>query len=178
MRIRRLAPPDRDSLLDLLRTGGTFTDEEVAVAMELIDSALAAPGRDYNVLVSADTSDPDGPIDGYVCYGPTPMTSGTWDLYFIATHARARGRGVGTRLVYAMEAELMAKGARIVRIETSQLDEYEAARSFYARLGYSEVGRIHDFYRRGDDLVTLAKRLEIAKTTEVSECAAAGYSSE
>src|SRR5688572_6873376 len=157
MRIRRLAPPDRDPLHDLLRTGGTFTDDEVAVAMELVDAALSAPGRDYHVLVCAEDED----LSGYVCYGPTPMTTGTWDLYWIATRAGVRGRGVGTRLVFAMEAELRGAGARIVRIETSQLDEYEAARSFYARLGYREVGRIRDFYRHGDDLVTLARRLDV-----------------
>jgi ribosomal protein S18 acetylase RimI-like enzyme len=80
---------------------------------------------------------------------------------------------VGTALVRAMERELAGLGARIVRIETSQLDEYEAARSFYARLGYREVGRIRDFYRRGDDLVTLARRLdasaEIAASPRASE---------
>jgi ribosomal protein S18 acetylase RimI-like enzyme len=173
MRIRRLAPPDRDPLHDLLRTSGTFTDEEVAVALELIDSALAEPGHDYHVLVCVDD---DLAIAGYVCFGPTPMTSGTWDLYWIATRADVRGRGIGTRLVFAMEAELGAAGARIVRIETSQLGEYDAARSFYSRLGYGEVGRIHDFYRRGDDLVTLAKRLDLSRG--VGACAAAESSSQ
>ncbi len=159
MHIRRLAPPDREPLLELLSGGGTFTPEEVSVAMELIDAALEGPATDYHVLVC--TAE-DGTLVGYVCYGPTPMTSGTWDLYWIATRAGLRGRGVGSRLVFAMEAELARAGARIVRIETSQLDEYEAARSFYARLGYGEVGRIRDFYRRGDDLVTLAKRLDLS----------------
>jgi ribosomal protein S18 acetylase RimI-like enzyme len=159
MRIRRLAPPDRDPIQHLLRTAGTFTDEEVAVAMELVDGALGALARDYRILVCEGEGEV---ILGYVCYGPTPMTNGTWDLYWIAAHAAARGRGVGTRLVQEMEAELSQAGARIVRIETSQLDEYEAARSFYARLSYREVGRIRDFYRHGDDLVTLAKCLNEA----------------
>lgn len=161
MRIRRPAPPDREPLLELLQTGGTFTDDEIAVAMELIDLALAG-SRDYQLLVCG--TDDGGPLLGYVCYGPTPMTSGTYDLYWIAARAAQRGRGVGTALVTAMESELRGAGARIVRIETSQQDEYEAARSFYARLGYSEVGRIRDFYRGGDDLITLARRLDLVAT--------------
>jgi ribosomal protein S18 acetylase RimI-like enzyme len=161
MRIRRLAPPDRDSLLDLLQTGGTFKDDEIAVAMELVDLSLAG-SADYRVLVCDEGGNGAGcAILGYVCYGPTPMTVGTYDLYWIASRRAARGRGVGTALVHAMEAELRAAGARIVRIETSQEEEYEAARSFYARLGYSEVGRIRDFYRHGDDLITLARRLDL-----------------
>lgn len=169
MRIRRLAPPDRDSILDLLQTGGTFKDDEIAVAMELVDLAVAG-SADYRVLV-CDTDDGSGALLGYVCYGPTPMTSGTYDLYWIASRASARGRGVGTALVHAMETELRAASARIVRIETSQEDEYEAARSFYARLGYREVGRIRDFYRRGDDLITLARRLDLPAERGVGRAA-------
>lgn len=157
MRIRRLAPPDREAVLDLLTNRGTFTSDEIAVAMELVDASLAG-SRDYRVLVCDDGGNS---LAGYVCYGPTPMTDGTFDLYWIASCATRRGKGVGTHLVRAMEAELLEAGARLVRIETSQLEGYDAARSFYARLGYREVGRIHDFYRLGDDLVTLARRLEL-----------------
>lgn len=157
MRIRRLARPDRHSIEELIRSDDTFNEEEVTVALELVDSAIGHPGRDYHAIVCED----GGRILGYVCFGPTPMTVGTWDLYWIATHRAARGRGVATRLVDAMEAELLAAGARIVRLETSQMESYGAARSFYARLGYVEVGRIPDFYKQGDDLITLAKRLDV-----------------
>ena len=169
MRIRRLAPPDREPVLELLHTGGTFTADEVAVAMEVVDACLSAPGRAYHVLVCEAE---DETLVGYVCYGPTPMTLGTWDLYWIATRAGLRGKGIGSRLVYSMEADLLERGARIVRIETSQMDEDEAARSFYARHGYREVGRIHDFYRHGDDLVTLARRLDLPAETGIKQSAA------
>jgi len=158
MRIRRLAPPDRDEIAELLRTSGTFNDGEIAVALEVVDASIAAPGRDYHVLVADDEG---GVLAGYVCFGPTPMTESTYDLYWVATRTGLRGRGVGTRLVLAMEAEVRDRGGRLVRVETSQLGEYDAARAFYARLAYVEVGRIRDFYRAGDDLVTLAKRLNI-----------------
>jgi ribosomal protein S18 acetylase RimI-like enzyme len=155
MHIRRLARPDREAVEDVLRSDGTFLDDEIGVALELVDSVIDAPGVDYDALVAEDGQK----ILGYVCFGHTPMTVGTYDLYWIATHREARGRGVATRLVTAMEDDLRRRGARIVRIETSQLEAYGAARSFYARIGYDEVGRIRDFYRPGDDLVTLAKRL-------------------
>jgi ribosomal protein S18 acetylase RimI-like enzyme len=166
MRIRRLAPPDRESLVDLLETGGTFSREEIEVALELIDAATAG-SRDYHVLVCELPGRDE--LAGYVCFGPTPMTDGTWDLYWIASRGSARGRGVGTALVRAMEREIAGLGARIVRIETSHLDEYQAARSFYARLGYREVGRIRDFYRHGDDLVTLARRIDLPAEVGVAE---------
>ena len=158
MHIRRLAPPDRDPIERLLRSDGTFHEDELTVALELVDDALKRPDVDYRVIVAVDE---DERVLGYVCYGPTPMTQSTWDLYWVATDRLARGRGVATRLVSSMEAEVHRLGGRRVRIETSQLEAYGSARSLYARLAYLEAGRIPDFYRPGDDLIILCKRLEL-----------------
>jgi ribosomal protein S18 acetylase RimI-like enzyme len=148
---------DRAPLHQLLAKDGLFTCEEVSVALELIDGALAHPGGEYRVLVAAHADDVR--LAGYVCYGPTPMTDGTWDLYWIVTHPDARGNGVARALVQRMEEELRAIGARQVRVETSQLDGYGAARAFYERLAYPVVARLPDFYRAGEDLLILLKRL-------------------
>src|SRR5438067_14273 len=80
--MRRLQPSDRPALLQLVGQDGLFSKEEVSVALELIDAALAEPGGEYRVLIA----ELDGKLAGYICYGPTPMTEGTWDLYWIATH--------------------------------------------------------------------------------------------
>jgi len=157
MRIRRLTPPDRDDLSRLLIESGTFNEDEIRVALEVIDEAIAEPGKDYHVLVAEDGQ---GRVVSYVCFGHTPMTEATYDLYWIATHPDARGQGLASRLVRAMEAELTSTRPCTVRIETSQLESYGAARVFYERAGYAEVGRIRDFYKTGDDLVIFAKRLE------------------
>jgi ribosomal protein S18 acetylase RimI-like enzyme len=173
MRIRKLAPPDRDEIAELLHESGTFNDGEIVVALEVLDAALAAPGRDYQVLVCEAFDSGDRRLAGYLCFGPTPMTEATYDLYWIATRAGQRGRGIGTRLVDAMEREVTALGGRLVRIETSLMGEYDAARAFYARLAYHEVGRIRDFYRTGDDLITLAKRLDVQPQVAPSVSASA-----
>jgi ribosomal protein S18 acetylase RimI-like enzyme len=153
--IRALRPRDHEPLKAVLLADGLFTAEERSVALELIEGALAEPGGEYRVLV-AELAER---VVGYVCYGPTPMTEGTWDLYWIATHPDARGHGVARRLTEHMEAELRGLGARLVRVETSQLDSYGAAHAFYERLQYPVVARIPDFYKPGDDLVVMAKRL-------------------
>jgi GNAT superfamily N-acetyltransferase len=132
-----------------------FTREEVSVALELVDVALADPGGDYRALVA----ELDGRLGGYVCYGPTPMTESTWDLYWIVTHPDVRKHGIGRALVRRMEEQLRASGARRVRVETSQLDGYGAARRFYERMDYPVVAQLPDFYRRGDDLLILLKTL-------------------
>jgi ribosomal protein S18 acetylase RimI-like enzyme len=154
--IRALRPDDRPYLLEALRSDRTFTDEEVTVALELIDNALENVQHDYEVRVA----DIDGrPAAGYICFGRTPMTASTYDLYWVVTHAQARGHGVASSLVRSMEAELATVGGRSIRVETSQKESYGAARSLYARLGYPMLARFPDFYRPGDDLIVYYKRL-------------------
>jgi ribosomal protein S18 acetylase RimI-like enzyme len=134
---------------------GLFRPDEVTCARELIDAALAEPWGDYRVLV-AELGDC---VAGYVCYGPTPMTDGTWDLYWIATHPAWRGHGVASALVEEMEHTLRRAGARLIRVETSDQDDYGAAHRFYVRHRYPEVARLPGFYKPGDDLVIMLKRL-------------------
>ena len=124
-------------------------------ALELIDLALKPGNPDYQVLVAAR----DGRAVGYVCYGPTPMTDGTFDLYWIASSPEVRGQGVGAALVSAMEGELRRRKGRVIRVETSAMEAYGPTRGFYAAMQYREEARFRDFYRTGEDLIILAKRL-------------------
>lgn len=124
-------------------------------AIELVDLALQPNNPDYKILVA----DRDGTLVGYVCYGPTPMTEGTYDLYWIASDPQVRGQGVGASLVSGMEADLRRLAARLIRVETSATEAYGPTRGFYASMKYTEEARIRDFYKVGDDLIILTKRV-------------------
>lgn len=142
----------------LLQRVETFTEPEVACAVELLELSLGKGAADYTVRVALE-SGIDGKLLGYICFGPTPMTEGTFDLYWIATAPEARGKGVGSALIGAMEHELRQRGGRIVRVETSAQEAYGPTRGFYQAMRYEEEARFRDFYKPGDDLVILAKRL-------------------
>jgi ribosomal protein S18 acetylase RimI-like enzyme len=155
MEVRPLQPKDREPLAALIRRIETFSPEEVQVAIELVDLALQPNNPDYSILVA----ERDNRIIGYVCYGPTPMTDGTYDLYWIASDPEVRGQGVGASVISAMEADLRRRDARIIRVETSATEAYGPTRGFYASMKYTEESRFRDFYKVGDDLIVLAKRL-------------------
>lgn len=163
MHLRPLRSDDRPFLLEILETTSEFTPAEVACAMELIDLAITHPERDeYRCLIASDER--DRPL-GYCCYGPTPMTEQTWDLYWIATKSGVRGMGVGRALMGRLEADVLDHGGRNVRIETSAKDAYGATRVFYEKNAYRPAGQIANFYKPGDDLVILAKDLSVATAT-------------
>jgi ribosomal protein S18 acetylase RimI-like enzyme len=150
--LTRLAANHRTPLADLLARTREFEADEVAVALELIDLGLAG-SRDYRFWVDADGDR----VRGYICFGKTPMTRSTYDLYWIAVEPSMKGAGIGRALVRAMEEEIAKEGARLVRVETASLDEYAATRRFYERAGYEVVARVRDFYWRGNDLVIFGR---------------------
>src|SRR4051794_15534857 len=161
MRIRSLSPLDREPLIAMVSEGATFRPDEVSCAIELLDAALArAEGNTYEVLVADEAvGDAPGRPLGYVCFGHTPMTETTFDLYWLVVSASQRGRGLGRALMAAFEDHLRRRGARTVRVETSSLEGQGGASRFYDSTGYRRAGVIPDFYRPGDDLLIFAKAL-------------------
>jgi ribosomal protein S18 acetylase RimI-like enzyme len=152
--IRAAAAADRGALAAAIESDATFKPDEVAVALELVDAGLDG-STDYQLLVA----EVDGAVQGYLCFGPTPMTQRTYDLYWIVVHAAARGRGVAGALLRAMEALLVSRGGANIRVETSETEGYGAARALYARAGYPEAARMADFYSPGDALIVYFKRV-------------------
>jgi ribosomal protein S18 acetylase RimI-like enzyme len=158
--IRPMASADRGAVLDLIRETGFFRPDEVQVAEELIDVYLGHPSqRDYDIVVVVDGEDGGGPVVGYMTWGPTPLTIGTYDLYWMAVSPRAQGRGYGKALVRWLEERVAGQGGRLIVIETSSTPNYEPTRKFYLGLGYRETARVPDFYQSGDDRVIYTKRL-------------------
>lgn len=155
--VRPLTNTDRERVMDIIRATRFFVPDEIKVAEELIDIYLSQPDQqDYQIVVIEDQS---GKVTGYMTYGPTPLTEGTWDLYWIAVSPEVQGQGYGQLLVRYLENEVKKKGGRLVMIETSSQPKYLPTRKFYEKLGYREMARIPDFYRPGDDRVIFGKHL-------------------
>ncbi len=154
--IRALKSGDRPALEAVLRSDATFDSDEIDVALELVDDALAKESSDYWFQIA----EVEGAVAGYICFGPTPMTDSTYDLYWIVTHAEFRGQRIAQTLIRSMEQILLKRGPKAqVRVETSQTEGYGAARKLYDRMGYPEVARFTNFYKQGDDLIVFFKSI-------------------
>ncbi|MFL5619477.1 MAG: GNAT family N-acetyltransferase [Gemmatimonadaceae bacterium] len=158
--VRPLVQEDRSAVLSIVTRAGNFSAEEIAVAMELVDEWLTdGEASGYLTLVLEDLDRPEHPVRGYVCVGPTPLTDGTFDLYWIAVDPEDQGRGFGQRLLAAAEDVVRGRGGRLLLIETASHDAYSATVRFYERAGYPLVARIEDYYRPGEDKLVFGKRL-------------------
>ena len=157
MKIRAGAKADRGRIHEILAATGRFTTQEIGWAMELVDLAFEQPDRrDYEIHVAEDDC---GAVIGYVCFGPTPMSDGVWDLYWIAVDPKRQGQGTGNTLLRFSETAIRGRGGRMLLIETSSKRSYAPTRRFYERAGYREISRIKDFYRIEDDKVVFSKDL-------------------
>lgn len=156
--ITSLTRENRTDAEHILRGTEVFREDEIVVAMEVLDSFLARPEQDYSAVAALTRSEE---LLGFAVYGATPCTLGTWDLYWIAVSAQAQGTGVGTLLLRHVEQRLERSGARLLLIETSSRPSYDPTRVFYLKRGYHEVARVPDFYEPGDDRVIYSKTLNV-----------------
>ena len=140
---------------ELVQSVENFNPAEKDCALELIDTYLdVADQTDYRIGVA---EDPASKVLAYACWGPVPLTQGTYDLYWIATHPVARGRGFGHALMEYVEQDLKKLGGRLLVAETSGKESYQKTIKFYHRLNFEEASRIPDFYDVGDDRLIFIK---------------------
>jgi len=157
--ITTLRKSDRNKIQKILVDTNNFFNDEISVAMELIDIHInVTEQKDYEIFVDRDENDEEQ-INGYVCIGPRPLTDGTYDLYWIAVNPSIQSKGVGSKLVRHIEEHIKNKNGRLVLIETSGKPSYEKERKFYEKNLYEKFVEIKDFYKKGDSLVVYGKYL-------------------
>ena len=152
-----MAPHDLTAVSSLVVSIENFNKAEVDCALELINIYLHDDNQtDYRVVVAEDCLPS---VRAYACWGPVPLTRGTYDLYWIATHPESRGRGFGQALMSYVEDRVKEEKGRLLVVETSGKGSYTATVQFYQRLGYEEESRIEHFYDVGDDRLIFVKRI-------------------
>jgi ribosomal protein S18 acetylase RimI-like enzyme len=155
MLIRKFEKADIAQLSEIVRATKVFHEEEVDVAIELME--IAANEKDQKDYFLYSYVDESGVLQGYYCVGPTPMTKSTYDLYWIAVHPRMHRKKIGRDLLAHCEQQVQGMGGTLLVVETSSQPKYEPTRKFYLRHQYTEAAHIKDYYAPGDDLVIYIK---------------------
>ena len=148
--VRKTVSPDASAVLRLAAAEPLFSREDREVVEELLFDYLeeTEPG-DYRYLTAID----GGRVVGFACYGPTPLTHGTFDLYWICVSRRQRRRGYGLALLKGVIRGVRREGGRLIVLDTSARRSFAPTRSFYEAAGFKSSARVPAFYGRGDDLV-------------------------
>jgi acetoin utilization deacetylase AcuC-like enzyme/GNAT superfamily N-acetyltransferase len=147
---------DRERIRHLVDITGFFSPSEVKVAVELAEERLAkGPESGYHFTIGEHY----GRLVGYCCYGPTPCTVASYDLYWIVIHPDFQGRGLGRKLLKETERLIKAAGGTRIYAETSQRVQYASTRAFYEGCGYQLEAVLEDFYGPGEGKAIYCKKL-------------------
>jgi ribosomal protein S18 acetylase RimI-like enzyme len=165
--IRPITAADRDGVCRILENAGNFSADEVRIAMELIDEWLELGEESGYLTYVLDSSEDGAGVLGYICFGPTPLTEATYDLYWIAVDKSKHRGGVGKRLLKFAEEEIVRRGGNLLLVETSSQEAYGGTVHFYERTGYELAGKIKDYYSPDDDKLIFAKRLKQSVPADV-----------
>lgn len=159
MSIESPQPTDADSIARVAENSGVFTPAELAVVREMVAAFFHPDPRDDHAFVIYRNGNPLS-VEGFACYGPTPLTERVWDLYWICVERAQQSKGIGSQLLQEIEAHLRAQHARAIYLETADSEAYRPARDFYERHCYERVAHIADFYAPGEGKVIYRKALE------------------
>ncbi len=151
-----VAAEDAPRIRALATATGMFSSAEIDIAGELVEERVARGRASGYEFVIAERG---GEIMGYACYGPTPGTRGTFDLYWIAVAPSAQREGLGREILARVESAVQAAGGERLVAETSSTERYAPTRAFYRRSGFRKVAEIPDFYGPGDGKAIYVKSL-------------------
>ncbi len=149
-------PEDRQEVGRLVRSTGFFSEEEIGIAVELVEERLARGDASGYFFIIAEEGTR---MLGYACFGPIPGSRHSFDLYWIAVDSKEQGRGIGRRLMAAAERWMASHGARRIYVDTSSRPQYEPTRAFYLACGYRQEAFLADFYAPGDGKIIFVKTL-------------------
>ena len=157
IKIRRANSQDKQAVITMLKKTKFFRPVELKTAEEVFDDAVAkGPKGDYQSFVAQKGSD----AIGWICFGATPCTLGTYDIYWIAVSPQNQNCGVGSLLMeYATDCIKKHKGRMIV-LDTSGHSKYLSTRRFYEKNGYHKAAKVKNFYADGDDQIIYTKHLK------------------
>jgi GNAT superfamily N-acetyltransferase len=142
-----------DDALDILHIASSeplFSPEETACVAELLQDFYQREDHNGYYFLTALI---DELVVGFACYGPTPLTRGTFDLYWISVAEDQKKKGIGRLLIQQIVQRVTALNGRLIMADTSGRNDYALTRAFYERNGFERACRVKDFYAPGDDLV-------------------------
>lgn len=153
--IRPIEQSDIEKFVSLGIDSGLFPEEESEILEKMMQDYFGGKQEESHCCVI----DEDEEALAVAYYEPHRAADRTWYLTLIAVHGKAQGKGRGSALMQYIEADLQAKGQRLLLVETSGVPEFERTRQFYLNCGYEQEARVRDFYTDGDDMVLFRKAL-------------------
>ncbi|MCF8381206.1 MAG: GNAT family N-acetyltransferase [Bacteroidales bacterium] len=154
---KQLQESDISYIEDILNSSNFFYDHEVKVALELAQENLT-DGEEKSGYIFIICEVEEKPV-AFACYGKTPCTEDSFDLYWIAAHQNQMGKGIGKILMKMIDEDIKNLGGKSIWIETSSRPLYEPTRQFYIKTQCELVAELPDFYGKNDNKLVFLRKV-------------------
>ena len=94
---------------------------------------------------------------GFALFGEVAGSVGTGRIHFVSVSASSRLNSLGVQLCEAVVSDVTDAGSRLVIAEMPDDPILVSGRALLARCGFTEVGRVPDYYRYGVAIDILAR---------------------
>jgi len=128
-------PSDREWVVRIVGSSGFFSEQETAVAAELVEEATRRGESSGYYFLFAERG---REVSGYTCFGPIACTRSSFDLYWIAVLPEIRGLGLGRELLRRSETLIRAGGGTRIYVETPR-DLFMSLRGSF--MSTTDIGR-------------------------------------
>lgn len=154
VRLRRLRasdsawlPPLVDLLIDNVHRGaslGFLAPLTPSAALAHWQEVLAQLDPHRSLWVASESERPGPLVQGAVQLSLCPQANGhhRGEVQGLMVHSHARGRGIASRLMAAVECAALAQGRSLLVLDTPAGSQAEAV---YAHLGWQRAGEIPDY---------------------------------
>ncbi|MDE2442310.1 MAG: GNAT family N-acetyltransferase, partial [Betaproteobacteria bacterium] len=166
LRLKVIRPSSKSDITPitlLLESSGHFDEEGV----RFIEAKLVRHFEtgDEGIWLTAEQDDT---VVGVAHCDREALANGTWNLLTLWVRPDCKRQGHGTLLVRHLVEHLTMKDARLLLVETSGLESFAEARSFYARVGFRQEAEIQDFFADGDAKVIFTMAMPISTKASAS----------
>lgn len=148
---------DLQDVMDITKSSGFFSDEEVLLADEVardaVDRGEHMSGYSF-IFCSV-----NGQKAGYATYGKIPCTDERYRIYWLAVDEALRGKGLGSVLLKEAEEMIKKAGGKRIYLETSMREQYVPTRNFYRKSGYIAEAKLNKYFSDDDGMVIYVKIL-------------------
>lgn len=154
--IRLAIPKDVNPIIQILKETSFFRPTDVMVAEEVLRESVKRGATTYQSYTACNGDE----VIGWICFGLTPCTVCTFDIYWLAVKAEIQRLGIGRKLLQHAESMIKRLGGRLCIVETSGSERYSPTKMFYEKNGYRENANIPDFYSPNDSKVIYVKEIK------------------
>jgi ribosomal protein S18 acetylase RimI-like enzyme len=141
--------------------------DQAAVEKLATSAGMFAPGEwqapDLNNLLGDHrwivATNGENEVVGAAYFAPEQVSHSLWNTYFLSVNEDLHRQGIGRHIMTHIEELARSNDINTLIVETSSLESFSRARSFYLALGYVREAEIRDYYAPGENKIVFWKSL-------------------